>query len=114
MIPKEQREKGKRERYYCLAKFEPQKDENGEPILNDDGTTRFGFPRLSTREANNVSAADRKEKGHLLHRPCDHIWAALMRLPGRQFPMLVDTYNKYRIPFETEKQKKEQPKFSFE
>ena len=114
LIPKEDREKGKRERYYCLGIFEPQRDEQGDPILNNDGTTLFEFPRLSTREANNVSAADRKEKGHLLHRPCDNIWAAWMRLDRRRFPMLAETYNKYRLPFEAEQQQKNQPKFTFE
>lgn len=114
LIPKEDREKGKRERYYCLGIYEPMKDDNDNPILNSDGTTRFSFPRLSTREANNVSASDRKEKGHLLHRPCDSIWAAWMRLDRRRFPMLTETYNRYRIPFEAEQQKKQQPKFAFE
>lgn len=114
LIPKDDREKGKRERFYCLGIYGPLKDDDNNPILNDDGTTKFGFARLSTREALNVSASDRKEKGHLLHRPCDHIWAAWMRLDRRRFPMLAETYNRYRIPFEAELQKKQQPKFTFE
>ena len=114
LIPKDDREKGKRERFYCLGIYGPLKDDDTKPILNDDGTTKFGFARLSTREALNVSASDRKEKGHLLHRPCDHIWAAWMRLDRRRFPMLAETYNRYRIPFEAELQQKQQPKFTFE
>ena len=90
LIPKEDRERGKREKYYCLGIYEPLVDEEGNPILDDKGCQRFGFPRLSTREANNVSASQRKEKGHLLHRPCDNMWAAWMRLQGRKFPMLTN------------------------
>ena len=89
-------------------------DDDGNPILDERGCQRFGFPRLSTREANNVSASQRKEKGHLLHRPCDNMWAAWMRLQGRKFPMLTETYNTYRLPFEAEQQQKQQPKFAFE
>ena len=89
-------------------------DDEGNPILDERGCQRFGFPRLSTREANNVSASQRKEKGHLLHRPCDNMWAAWMRLQGRKFPMLTETYNTYRLPFEAEQQQKQQPKFAFE
>ena len=114
LIPKEDRVKGKRERYYCLGCPKPETDENDVPILNEDGTTKWTFARLSTREVLNVSAADRKQKGHLLHRPCDYIWAAWMRLERRHFPMVVDTYNRYRLPFEAEQQQKQQPKFSFE
>ena len=114
LIPKEDRERGKRERYFCLGCPVPMNDADGNPLLNADGTTRWSFARLSTREACNVSAANRKEKGHLLHRPCDTIWAAWMRLQGRRFPMLADTYIRYRIPFEAEMQQKQQPKFSFE
>lgn len=114
LIPKEDRERGKREKYYCLGIYEPLTDDNGDPILDDKGCQRFGFPRLSTREANNVSASQRKEKGHLLHRPCDNMWAAWMRLQGRKFPMLTETYNTFRLPFEAEQQQKQQPKFAFE
>ena len=114
LIPKEDRERGKREKYYCLGIYEPMTDDDGNPILDERGCQRFGFPRLSTREANNVSASQRKEKGHLLHRPCDNMWAAWMRLQGRKFPMLTETYNTYRLPFEAEQQQKQQPKFAFE
>ena len=114
LIPKEDRERGKREKYYCLGIYEPLTDDDGDPILDERGCQRFGFPRLSTREANNVSASQRKEKGHLLHRPCDNMWAAWMRLQGRKFPMLTETYNTYRLPFEAEQQQKQQPKFAFE
>jgi hypothetical protein len=114
LIPKEDRERGKREKYYCLGIFEPLVDEEGNPILDDKGCQRFGFPRLSTRASNNCSASDRKVKGHLLHRPCDNMWAAWMRLQGRKFPMLTETYNTYRLPFEAEQQQKQQPKFAFE
>jgi hypothetical protein len=89
-------------------------DENGEPVLDENGCQRFSFPRVSSRGATNVSAKDRKQKGHALHRPCDNTWAAWMRLQGRKFPMLTETYNTYRLPFEVEQQQKQQPKFAFE
>lgn len=114
LIPKCDRERGKRERYYCLGIFEQQRNSDGEPMYKETGEPLVSFPRLSTREANNVSAADRKTKGHLLHRPCDNVWAAWMRLPARRFPMLAETYNRYRLPFEVEQQQKNQPKFTFE
>ena len=114
LIPKQDRERGKREKYYCLGIFVPMVDENGEPVLDENGCQRFSFPRVSSRGETNVSAKDRKQKGHPLHRPCDNTWAAWMRLQGRKFPMLTETYNTYRLPFEVEQQQKQQPKFAFE
>lgn len=112
IIPKDEREKGVRERYYCLGIFDAQTDDNGHPLLDDKGDQCLSFPRLKSKSIT-VSAEAVRKGGHKLHRPCDMLWDAWMTLPGRLFGMLADTYTKYRLPFEQEQQIKKYPKFNF-
>lgn len=112
LIPKEERRRGLRESYYCLGVYEALKDKNGMPVLNEDGDEVLSFRRLKSKHIG-VSAKARKEKGHLLHRPCDYIYKAWMQLKGRQLAMRSDVYIKYRLPYEHEQQRKMQPKFLF-
>ena len=112
LIPKAERRTGVRERYYCLGIYGPEFDENGEPIMEADGCQRIGFPRIKSKGIRN-SAKAWKASGHLLHRPCDHLWGAWMTLPGRLFGMPTEVYNTYRLPFEYEQQVNSQPKFKF-
>ena len=111
IIPDEERRKGVRERYYCLGIFDALTDDNGHPVLDEQGQQRLSFPRLKSKGIT-VSAKKVKEGGHLWHRPCDLLWQAWMTLPGRLFGMPTDTYTKYRLPYEMEQQVKNQPKFN--
>ena len=113
VIPKEQQRKGKRERYFCLGIYEAETDGDGNPVFDEFGQQQMSFPRLSSREAINVSAKDRKAKGHPLHRPCDDRWAAWQTLPGRVLGIPTDVFNAYRIPYEKEQMIKNMPKFKF-
>lgn len=112
LIPDDERRKGVRERYYCLGIFEAMKDEEGKPVLDENGEQKQSFARLKSKKID-VSARKVKEGGHLLHRPCDLRWESWMTLPGRFFGMPTDTYTKYRLPYEYEQQVKSQPKFKF-
>lgn len=112
IIPKEERESGKRERYYCLGVYDGETDDNGKPILNKDGYQKLSFPRLKSKGIN-TSAKAVKAGGHKLHRPCDLLWNAWMTLPDRLFGMPINTYTNYRLPYEKEQQVKNQPKFRF-
>ena len=112
IIPDDERRKGVRERYYCLGIFDALTDDNGHPVLDEQGQQRLSFPRLKSKGIT-VSAKKVKEGGHLWHRPCDLLWQAWMTLPGRLFGMPTDTYTKYRLPYEMELQVKNQPKFKF-
>ena len=112
IIPKEERRAGKRERYFCLGIFEGEVDEQGDPVLDDNGVQQMSFPRLSSKGIK-VSASDVKQGGHLWHRPCDYTWESWMTLPGRVFWMPTDVYNAYRSPFEKEQMIKNMPKFNF-
>lgn len=112
IIPKEERRSGVRERYYCLGIYGPEFDENGNPVIDENGCQRIGFPRIKTKGVRN-SAKSWKAKGHLLHRPCDNIWDAWMTLPGKLLGIPTDTYIKYRIPFEHEQMTKNMPRFPF-
>jgi hypothetical protein len=113
IIPKEQREKGKREKYWCLGILKQVKDEHGNPILDDNGVELHTFPRLSSRSVNNVSARDRKEKGHPIHRPCDATWPTWMTLQNRTLWIPSAVYTAYRIPFDREQMLKKMPMFNF-
>lgn len=112
IIPKDERLKGVRERYYCLGVFQAQIDEHGHPLLDEHGDQRLSFERLKSKGIT-VSASAVQRNGHRLHRPCDSLWDAWMTLPGRLFGMLATTYTKYRLPFEQEQQIKMYPKFKF-
>lgn len=112
IIPESERREGVRERYYCLGIFEALTDENGNPVIDDQGNQQLSFPRLKSKGIT-VSARAVKAGGHLYHRPCDTLWSAWMTLPGRMFGMPTDTYTKYRLPFEYEQQLKMMPKFKF-
>ena len=112
IIPKAERRKGLRERYCCLGIFEALTDDNGKPVLDEQGVQKLSFPRIKSKGINS-SAKGWKEKGHLLHRPCDALWSAWMTLPGRLFGMPPETYTTYRLPYEHEQQVKNQPKFRF-
>lgn len=103
-IPESDRTKGERKGYYCLGVLEA--DEN------EDGVQEITFPKLTSKGIY-ASASENRRKGHLLHRPCDHLWDAWLTLPGRLFPMLADTYKQYRLPMEHELQIKRYPKFKF-
>jgi hypothetical protein len=112
VIPKEERESGKRERYYCLGVFDAETDESGKPVIGSDGNQKMSFPRLKSKGIC-TSAKAVRAGGHKLHRPCDLMWDAWTTLPGRLFGMPVDTYTNYRLPYEKEQQVKNQPKFKF-
>lgn len=112
IIPKEERRKGKRERYFCLGIYEAETDEHGEPVFDENGVQQMSFPRLSSKGIM-VSAKAVKEGGHLWHRPCDYRWASWMTLPGRVFGMPTNVFNAYRIPFEKEQMIKNMPKLPF-
>lgn len=112
IIPKAERRKGKRERYFCLGIFEAETDENGEPLYDEHGVQKMSFPRLSSKGIA-VSFRQWRAKGHLWHRPCDYVWPSWMTLPGRVFGMPTDVYNAYRIPYEKEQMIKHLPKFKF-
>ena len=109
IIPKNERRPGKRERYFCLGIYEAAVDENGEPILDDNGCQQMSYPRLSSKGIS-VSAAAVRRGGHLWHRPCDYLWESWMTLPGRLFGMPTDVYTTYRIPYEREQMVKLMPK----
>ena len=110
LIPKKERRRGLREKYLCLGVFEPVKDANGFPILDDNGEEILDFPRIKSKRIN-VSWKTRKESGHLYHRPCDYIYKLWAQRGYRS--MRSDIYMKYRLPFEEEKMKEEQPTFKF-
>lgn len=113
IIPKDERRKGKRERYFCLGIYEAEKDEHGDPVLDQYGQQQMSFPRLSSKGIM-VSAKKVKEGGHLHHRPCDYTWESWMDcLPGHMFCMPMEVYNAYRIPYEKEQMIKNMPKFKF-
>jgi hypothetical protein len=112
IIPEDERRKGVRERYYCLGIYEAMTDENGAPVLGEDGEQKLSFPRIKSKGIM-VSAAKVKAGGHLRHRPCDLRWDAWMTLPGRLFGMPTDVFVKYRQPYELEQMVKNQPKFKF-
>jgi hypothetical protein len=112
IIPPDERRTGVRERYYCLGIYGPEFDENDEPILDENGQQRVGFPRIKSKGINN-SAKAWKAKGHLLHRPCDNMWDAWMTLPGKLMGIPTDVYKKYRLPYEHEQMVKAMPKFKF-
>ena len=114
VIPKELRREGKRERYWCLGIYEAEVDEQGNPVLDENGVQQMSFPRLSSRAVTNVSAKAVKEGGHLHHRPCDYTWESWMDcLPGHVFCMPMMVYNAYRLPFEKEQMIKNMPKLPF-
>jgi len=112
IIPDDERRSGMRERYYCLGVYDTMKDDDGNPILDEDGNEQMNFPRLKTKRID-VSARKVKEGGHLLHRPCDLRWQGWMTLQDRQFGMPVNVFIKYRQPYELEQMIKNQPKFNF-
>lgn len=112
LIPPEERRQGVRERYYCLGIYAPEFDETGEPILDENGQQRVGFPRIKSKGISN-SAKAWKESGHLLHRPCDNLWDAWITLPGQIMGIPTDAYIKYRMPYEHEQITKLMPKFKF-
>ena len=112
LIPENERREGVRERYYCLGVFDALTDDEGKPVLDENGQQKLSLPRLKSKGIT-VSAKAVKKGGHLLHRPCDFLWEAWMTLPGRLFGMPTDTYTNYRLPYEYEQQVKNQPKFRF-
>lgn len=112
LLPKEERREGVRERYCCLGIYEAVIDEDGNPVLDENGVQKMDFPRIKSKGIR-VSATDLKNRNQRLHRPCDYIWDAWMTLPGRMFGILAETYNKYRLPFEREQQIKMYPQFKF-
>jgi len=111
-IPDDERQAGKRQGYYCLGIYQAETDADGHPITDDEGVQQISFPKLTSKGIKASFAANR-ESGHLLHRPCDHIWPAWATMPGRVFPMPADTYIKYRLPYEREQQIKNYPKIKF-
>ena len=112
LIPSEDRRKGKRERYYCLGIYEAQTNEDGTPLLDEDGCQVMSFPRLSSRGIR-VSAKSVREGGHLWHRPCDMTWHSWTTLPGMVFGIPTTVYNAYRLPYEREQMIRNMPKFNF-
>ena len=112
LIPKGERRKGKRERYFCLGIYEAETDEMGDPVLDENGVQQMSFPRLPSKRIT-VSAKKVKEGGHLLHRPCDLRWQSWMTLPGHVFGMPTDVFNAYRAPYEQEQMIKNMPRFNF-
>lgn len=103
-IPADERRSGERKGYYCLGVMEADEDDEGWQVVT--------FPRLTSKGIR-VSFDDTRASGHLLHRPCDGLWDAWITLPGRLFPMLTETYIRYRMPFEQEQQVRNYPTFKF-
>ena len=112
IIPKSERRAGKRERYYCLGIIEEERDENDNPVLDENGVQQNSFPRLSSKGIC-VSAKSVRDGGHVWHRPCDLTWDSWMTIPGRIFSMPTDVYITYRLPFEQEQMIKRMPKLPF-
>lgn len=111
-VPDEERTPGERRGYYCLGIYEAETDAEGHPVLDADGAQRMGFPKLTSKGIK-TSFEKTRESGHLLHRPCDHIWPSWATLPGRLYPMPADIYTRYRLPYEHEQQVKNLPTFKF-
>ena len=44
--------------------------------------------------------ASRRDSKHPLHRYCDTRWQAWTLLEGHEFPISIDSYNRYRLPYE--------------
>lgn len=103
-LPKDERRGGERKGYCCLGVLEADVDE--------DGSQCVVFPRLTSKGIR-CSAEGTRASGHLLHRPCDGLWQAWVTLPGSLFPMLAETYLKYRLPYEHEQQLRNYPTFGF-
>ena len=108
LIPKEQREKGKRQKYCCLGIYEDEKDEHGRPVLDENGMQKTFFPRLSSKGIR-VSAKTVKEGGHHWDKPCDDTWDSWMTIPGHTFGIPPEVYLTYRLPFEQEQMLKNMP-----
>ena len=52
---------------------------------------------LVMSEAGEAINADRKDP---LHRYCDTRWQAWTLLEGHEFPISIESYNRYRLPYE--------------
>lgn len=111
-IPDEERKRGERRGYCCLGVFEAETDAEGNAVLDENGVQQMTFPKLTSKGIK-TSFKDTRKSGHLLHRPCDHIWQAWLTLPGRMFAIPTDIYLRYRLPYEREQQVKNYPKFKF-
>lgn len=44
--------------------------------------------------------ASRRDSKHPLHRYCDTRWQAWTLLEGHEFPISIESYNRYRLPYE--------------
>ncbi len=79
-IPQELREYGSYETLICLGTMD-----------------------AMTQRQSNIRASKRDSK-HPLHRYCDTRWEAWQQLRGREFPIAMDVYNTFRMPFEMQMQ----------
>ena len=71
IIPKNLRQKGKRQSYCCLG------------MMPHEPLTSKGI---------DVSASDKKKTGHLKHRFCDDRWEIWKRMYGDYFPLNEKSY----------------------
>ena len=74
LIPKNERPKGTKETHVCLG-------------------THFALAGRGI-----VSTHERHK------RPCDRMWRLWQTIPGRKFPLRMEYYAKYRVPFDQSKQ----------
>lgn len=88
MIPKNIRQKGKRQAYCCLG------------VLPHKPLTSKGI---------GVSANNKRKTGHLKHRVCDDKWEVWRRMYGDYFPLNEKSYQ-YRKDYE---EKILEPMFDF-
>ena len=79
-IPQERREYGSYETLICLGTMD-----------------------AMTQRQSNIRASKRDSK-HPLHRYCDTRWEAWQELSGREFPIAMEVYNTFRMPFELQMQ----------
>lgn len=75
-IPPERREYGSYETLICLGTMD-----------------------AMTQRQSNIRASKRDSR-HPLHRYCDTRWNAWQQLSAREFPVSIDIYNTFRMPYE--------------
>ena len=75
-IPQDRREYGSYETLICLGTMD-----------------------AMTQRQSNIRASKRDSK-HPLHRYCDTRWDAWQQLSGREFPIAIEIYNVFRMPYE--------------
>ena len=83
VIPESERKKGVRQSFCCLGTYP------------HEALTSKGIE---------VDAEEKRNTGHLHHRPCDDRWEEWMKLPQRVFLISSESYRLCRLPFENRSQ----------